>query len=226
TGTPPFRGETSGVIFDSILNRAPASPVRLNPEVPAELERIISKALEKDRDVRCQSAAELRADLKRLQRDTTSGKTVVVSTGAPTASKPATRHWARFGTIAGVTVIILLVVTVIFLLRSPRPSPIVRSTTQITSDGLAKGILGTDGNRLYFSEISQDRSVLSQVSAKGGETGNIVTPVHDPQIMDISPDASELLVTSYAGGPATGFWAIPPSKIQQNQRCLITFRAG
>jgi serine/threonine protein kinase/Tol biopolymer transport system component len=74
TGALPFMGETSGVIFESILNRVPAAPVRLNPGISVELERIILKALEKDRDIRYQHASDMRADLKRLQRDTDSGR--------------------------------------------------------------------------------------------------------------------------------------------------------
>src|SRR6202163_3134498 len=72
TGTVPFCGETSGVITEAILNRAPVAPVRLNPELPAKLEDIINKALEKDRDLRYQAASDVRTDLKRLRRDTDS----------------------------------------------------------------------------------------------------------------------------------------------------------
>jgi eukaryotic-like serine/threonine-protein kinase len=87
TGTLPFRGDTSGLIFNSILERSPVPPVRINPDIPPKLEEIITKALEKDRDVRCQSAAELRADLKRVKRDTESGKTVSSSTVMPNWSR-------------------------------------------------------------------------------------------------------------------------------------------
>ncbi|MFY9744395.1 MAG: serine/threonine-protein kinase, partial [Candidatus Sulfotelmatobacter sp.] len=78
TGTLPFRGETSAVITEAILNRHPAAPIRLNPKIPPKLEEIIDKALEKDPDMRCQTAAELRADLKRLKRSVDSSRTVAL----------------------------------------------------------------------------------------------------------------------------------------------------
>jgi eukaryotic-like serine/threonine-protein kinase len=86
TGTLPFRGETTGVIFKAILDGAVAAPVRLNPETPAELERIINKALEKDRNLRYQSAADIRADLARLRREEDSGRSTRVSNASATSS--------------------------------------------------------------------------------------------------------------------------------------------
>jgi serine/threonine protein kinase/tetratricopeptide (TPR) repeat protein len=89
TGRQPFTGNTSAVIFDAILNRAPAAPVRLNPNLPAELERIINKALEKDRDLRYQVAAEMRGDLKRLKRELDSGRSsAITSPSAPDTATP------------------------------------------------------------------------------------------------------------------------------------------
>jgi serine/threonine protein kinase/tetratricopeptide (TPR) repeat protein len=91
TGVLPFRGNTSALIFDGILNRAPVAAVFLNPEVPPRLEEIINKSLEKDRQLRCQSAAELRADLKRLKRESDSGKSAAAVGTGMTSSAPSPR---------------------------------------------------------------------------------------------------------------------------------------
>jgi serine/threonine protein kinase len=105
TGVLPFRGTTSADTFNAILNKAPTAPVRINPDLPDELERIINKALEKDRDLRCQSASEIRADLKRLRRASDSGHTPAVSTDSM-AKKP-TRRWMLYGAIAMIAIAIV-----------------------------------------------------------------------------------------------------------------------
>ena len=92
TGTLPFRGESSGVITDGILNRAPVPPVRLNPDVPPKLEDVINRALEKDRNLRYQHAADMRAELKRLKRDTDTSRVVAASSGTAAAAQPVVQQ--------------------------------------------------------------------------------------------------------------------------------------
>src|SRR5713101_7940178 len=106
TGVLPFRGETSGVIAEAILNRRPVAPVRLNPDLPPKLEEIINKTLEKDRKLRCQSAAEVRTDLQRLKRDTDSGRAVGAEDEA--SVKPATKSTRfRWMAVMGSTVLVI-----------------------------------------------------------------------------------------------------------------------
>src|SRR6202023_1448545 len=86
TGTVPFRGDSTAMIFDALLNRAPVAPVRLNPDLPSEMERIINRALEKDRELRYQHASEMRAELQRMKRDTDSSRSPIAAAAEPGSS--------------------------------------------------------------------------------------------------------------------------------------------
>jgi len=98
TGALPFRGESSGVVFNAILEGEPVPAVRLNPDLPPKLEDIINKCLEKDRNLRYQHAADMRADLQRLKRDTDTSRSVLIPVGpAQSDSNPSTRMPSRAG---------------------------------------------------------------------------------------------------------------------------------
>jgi eukaryotic-like serine/threonine-protein kinase len=205
TGTVPFSGATSAAIFDAILNRQPVSPLLLNPGLPQELDHIIHKALEKDRDVRYQSASEIHADLKRLKRDTSSDR--VSGSAIPAIQSPAASRRRLWIILPAVLVAVGLAGAHYY---APVPSPKIIGSTQITNDGAAKTTIATDGSRLYFGEYFQGRIALSQVSAAGGEVARIPTPFHNVFVNDISQDRSQLLVGSFDGTAfESALWAVP-----------------
>jgi serine/threonine protein kinase/Tol biopolymer transport system component len=207
TGQLPFRGDTSGVIFRDILDRAPAPPSRINHEVSPRLEEIIQKCLEKDRDVRCQSAAELRADLKRLKRDSDTAKSQTVQSASPidvtTPSAPTSRRWLWAGGIA----IVFVAMLGSLWLRSPLPPPRILGTRQLTHDSSQKGGLLTDGTRIYFGETTGESFSTLEVSAAGGDVAIINAGNSVPNLTSISPDGAELLGT--IGFPDGEIWTYP-----------------
>src|ERR1700681_2689040 len=180
TGALPFRGETSAMICEAIVNRAPVAPVRLNADLPAELERIINKALEKDRDLRYHSAAEMETDLKRLRRDTESGRTAVSSVvgASPVGSQPSAR-WLKWIAIPALVVVVAVLA---LWLSAPLSPPRILASKQITNDGIPKTSLVTDGNRLYFTELTTRRFGIAQVSVGGGETAPIDLAIDGPVV--------------------------------------------
>jgi serine/threonine protein kinase/tetratricopeptide (TPR) repeat protein len=181
TGSLPFQGETTGVTFDSILNRPPISASRVNPSLPPKLEDIIDKALEKDREVRCQSAAELGADLKRLKRDLDSGGTSratgadsgsasSISSSSTVAVPAIASGFRKYGIALIATIMVIAVAAgVFFHFRSNRTSkidsiavlPFVNATGDAGNEYLSDGL--TDS---LISALS--RTQQTKVMARSG----------------------------------------------------------
>ena len=159
TGRQAFTGNTAGVITEAILNRAPAPPTRVNPELPGEFEIILAKTLEKDREMRCQTAAELRADLKRLKRETESSRSGIgsgFSTSAPAKTQPAPATPARRPwTIAAVAALAMLAAGLaggmfIGARRQTTSDPVYHEVT--FRRGTVYGArFGPDGQSVYYS---------------------------------------------------------------------------
>ena len=199
TGLLPFQGESSGAIFDSILHKNPVDPVRFNSRLPVEFEQVIHKAIEKDRDLRYQSATDVRTDLKRLKRDTDSGRSA--ATGLTTHSEPTAlavvQHPARSWAAAAAMVAVAVAAILVYLFTRPQSAPRAISTSQITRDNNRKEVVLTDGPRLYLQERVNGRAVLAQVSADGGDVVQIPTSFTNAGLLDVAPGA--LLVESFTG---------------------------
>ena len=221
TGQQAFKGETAAVVRDAILNRAATPARQLNPEVPLKLEEIINKTLEKDRDLRCQTAAELRADLQRLKRDTESGRSPTTATGTGTepTSRPEVRRKVSTWAAASGAAIVAVAAVLAYVLSRPLPPPRVSAYTPITHDGRQKPSaswpdlipppLLTDGPRVYFFESNPD--AVAQVSASGGEVVPITMTLQNVGLVDISASGSGMLAWSFSASHSFlgSLWVVP-----------------
>jgi serine/threonine protein kinase len=211
TGMLPFRGESSGVIFNAILERAPIPPVRLNPDLPSKLEDIINRALEKDRELRYQSAKEMRSELLRLKRDTDSSRhvsavSVDVRSAAPATVQPAhttsssavvtVAKQHKWGFTAGVIAVLIVLgvagVGVYSLLHRPAPMPFQSFTiTQITNSGRASAAaISPDGK--FVLSVTNDNG-LQSLWLRNVPTGS------DTQVIPPSPSSYRSLAFSPDG---------------------------
>jgi eukaryotic-like serine/threonine-protein kinase len=210
TGSLPFQGETSGVIFEAILNRAPVAPVRLNSRVPAKLEEIINKALEKDREIRCQSAAELKADLKRLQRDSISGSAAHVIPAV--VGQRSSKKWQVGAAIAAAVVIVGALAgwfashrgtqsKVAQAISAPR-----RLTSNPTENPLSVSAISPDGKYLAYSD--KTGTYLRLMST--GELHPLMPNKTQVQYLSWYPDSARLLLGWQSSPTAKmGLWAMP-----------------
>ncbi len=209
TGTLPFRGDTSGVIFEAILNREPVDSVRLNPVVPIKLDDIIKRALEKDRDLRFQSAAEMRSELKRLKRDTSSGRNVLPSdTAVPavdsaTAKRPSSasvavvaerKSPAKFAWIALAAVVLAAAAFSVykFANRGPVFSLQNMRLTQVTDSGKATTVtISPDGRYIVYAlREGENQSLWVRQVATGSDVQLLPPDIVTYQHLSMSPDGN------------------------------------
>src|SRR5271155_5149076 len=240
TGVLPFRGDTSGVTTEAILNQTPVPPVRLNPDVPGELERIINRAVEKDRDLRYQHASEIRAELKRLKRDRDSGRVSSESsahrslnpeTASGSASAVASQPPAKSGTpflaaAVGLAVLLAAFAAYHFWPRSITPS----SPTKITqisqwNKPMNYARLSPDGHAVAFvSPVSGTVQIFLMLTS-GGEPLQLTNDEGDKDVENFSPDGKEINYVRALGEDET--WAVPtlggaPRRVVSGYRAVFS----
>ena len=236
TGALPFRGETSGVITDAILNRAPVAPVRLNPDLPAKLEDIINKALDKDREMRYQSASDIRTDLKRLRRDTDSGRissssgtrttqeqapapatemassgsSSVSTTAVQATSPPATKSARTKYIVAGAVVMFAAAAFAVYHFKggSTAPSGPAKITQISHWDKPMEGArLSPDAHTIAFSSPVGGIEQVFVMLNSGGEPLQLTNDDGDKNLSSFSTDGTEIYYGRFLG--KSEVWGVP-----------------
>ena len=186
TGSIPFRGDTSAVIFDAILNRPPAPPLRLNPDLPPHIEDVLNKLLEKDRDLRYQSAAEVRSDLKRLRRDSESGAMMAVTSSSGLHRRPLAPPKKKLPGWLIPAVIVALVAAGIGFVLSRRGQALterdailitdfINTTADPVFDGTLKKALAVDLGQSPYLNVFPDQKIRQTLQFMGRKPDDRVT---------------------------------------------------
>jgi eukaryotic-like serine/threonine-protein kinase len=245
TGVLPFRGDTSGVVFEAILNREPVAPVRLNPILPSRLEEIIHRALEKDRNLRYQNASDLRVELQRVKRDSSSGhshKTAplsapqTVEASQSSAVLSAKQNHGTRNAILGAAVVFLLAAGIFSFLHF-RPSAGMPASSsnwkQLTffTDSVVSPALSPDGRMLAFIHGDDPFFGAGQIMVKILPDGQPAELTHDTSLKmspSFSPDGSRVI---YSTGVLWDVWEVPvlgggPKKLMPNASSLSWVEGG
>jgi eukaryotic-like serine/threonine-protein kinase len=219
TSQIPFRGESSGVIFKSILDSTPTAAVRLNPDVPTKLEEIINKCLEKDRDLRYQHASDIRTDLQRLKRDTESARVSAAVTASPTVGVQShARKWASGAMVAKLFYGFLVALTLLglgfgwFWFKGKQSAPRrafseEKITHSLAENNVRGGSISYDGR--YFAYA--DHKGLHLIAIESGESHDIALPEElRTHLLDATwfPDGEKLIVESQSESEGNVLWSI------------------
>jgi serine/threonine protein kinase/Tol biopolymer transport system component len=212
TGALPFRGETSAVISDAIMNRAFASPMRLNPDLPVKLEDIINKALEKDRDLRYQSASEMRADLKRLLRDSSSGRITVSDpshVSPPNSTTTAISGSPWIYPAIGLALLLLLAFVGYHFLPRSASTPADAKITKVSqwNKPMDRAVISPDGHTVAFVSPVDGFDQLFVMLTSGGEPLQLTKDQGNKVVDSFSADSSEIYFEPTFG--SYDIWEIP-----------------